>query len=319
MKVIIQIPAYNEEKTLGITLKALPRHIPGVDKVEWLVISDGSKDNTIETAIAHGVDHIVDLAHNRGLARAFMVGIEKCLTEGADIIVNTDADNQYNAEDIPKLITPILRKEADIVVGERPIFATQHFSLSKKLLQKLGSFITRIVSKTRIPDAPSGFRAINRHAAMRLNVFNDYTYTIETIIQAGWQGIKITSVPIRTNEDLRPSRLVKSISKYTRQTAFTMIRSLNTYRPLGFFLGAGAIPLFAGMLLCIRWVVFFMGDKPGSHLPSLIAAAILILLGIQMFIFGFIADLISVNRKLLEDIQLSNRQQKFDHFTSKEY
>ncbi|MFQ5906973.1 MAG: glycosyltransferase family 2 protein, partial [bacterium] len=210
-KLIIQIPCYNEEATLGVTLAALPREIPGVDIVEWLIIDDGSEDKTIEVAKAHGVDHIVRLSRHQGLAKAFVAGLEGSLKAGADIIVNTDADNQYCADDIPKLIGPIVTGEAEIVVGARPIAEIQHFSPLKKYLQRLGSWIVRVASKTRIPDAPSGFRAMSRHAAMQLHVFNEYTYTLETIIQAGQKGMAITSVPIKTNGYLRPSRLVKTI------------------------------------------------------------------------------------------------------------
>src|SRR3989304_5220940 len=210
-KLIIQIPCYNEEANIGAALSALPRSLPGVNSVEWLIINDGSNDRTVEVAKSHGVDHIVNFNHNQGLAKAFMAGLEACLKAGADIIVNTDADNQYSAEDIPKLVEPILLKKAEIVIGARPINQIKHFSFTRKFLQQLGSWVVRIFSNTDIQDVTSGFRAITRDAAMQLNVFNEYTYTLEMIIQAGQKGIAVTSIPIRTNQYLRPSRLIKSI------------------------------------------------------------------------------------------------------------
>ena len=316
MKLIIQIPCYNEEATLGLTLSQLPRELPGVDQVEWLIINDGSIDTTVEVAKAAGVDHIVSFDHNRGLAKAFMAGLEAGLKAGADIIVNTDADNQYSAADIPKLIEPILRGEAEIVIGARPIQEIDHFSPTKKFLQKLGSSVVRLASKTDIPDAPSGFRAISRNAALQCNVFNEYTYTLETIIQAGQKGMAITSVPIHTNEDLRPSRLVKSIPAYLQRSIFTIVRIFMTYRPFQFFTLLGSLPLGVGFLLCLRWIILYLGilgDSPDkSRVPSLVFAAILILIGFQLLMLGFVADLLGVNRKLLEDIQLRLRRAEVD-------
>ena len=306
-RLLIQIPCLNEEETLGIALEAIPRSYDGVDHVELLVIDDGSTDRTVDVARRYGVHHVVSLSSNKGLARAFMAGLEYGLKIGADIIVNTDADNQYQAEDIQLLINPILEKKAEIVIGERPIQTTAHFSPLKKVLQRFGSFMVQKASRTKIPDAPSGFRAISRDAALRLNIFNEYTYTLEMIIQAGKSRMNIMSVPIRTNDDLRPSRLVKSIPFYIRQAIFTMFRVLNTYQPLQVFLLLGGIPFTLGVLLGLRWVILFMGE-PASHIPSLILAAILILIGGQLFIFGLAADLVSVNRKLLEDIQFRLRQ-----------
>lgn len=314
-KLIIQIPCYNEEVTLGLTLTELPRQLPGVDEVEWLIVNDGSLDRTVEVARACGVDHIINLEHNQGLAKAFMAGIEASLKAGADLIVNTDADNQYCAADIPKLIEPILEGRAEIVIGARPIEQIQHFSPIKKFLQKLGSWVVRLASNTDIPDAPSGFRAISREAALRLNVFNEYTYTLETIIQAGQKGMAITYVPIRTNNYLRPSRLVKSIPAYLQRSILTIIRIFMTYRPLQFFMMLGSIPFSLGFLLCLRWLVLFLeifGDNPAKpRVPSLILAAILILIGFQLWILGLVADLMAVNRKLLEDIQLRLRREEF--------
>jgi glycosyltransferase involved in cell wall biosynthesis len=302
-KLIIQMPCYNEEGTLAIALQALPRQVPGIDQVEWLIINDGSSDRTMEVARANGVDHIVDLGTHQGLARGFIAGLDAGLRAGADIIVNTDADNQYNADDIPKLIEPILRGEAEIVVGSRPISEIEHFSPLKKSLQGLGSWVVRAASGTDVADAPSGFRAMSRKAALQLNVFSQYTYTLETIIQAGQKNIAITSVPIRTNGYLRPSRLMKSMSSYIQRSVLTILRIFITYKPLRFFLWLGAFPFAAGMALGIRWLVLFTEDPTRGREPSLILAAILILIGVQMWGLGFVGDVIAVNRKLLEDIQ----------------
>jgi glycosyltransferase involved in cell wall biosynthesis len=309
VKVIIQIPCYNEANTLGITLDELPRQLSGVDKVEWLVINDGSQDATVEVAKSYGVDHIVSLPQNQGLAKAFIKGLEASLKAGADIIVNTDADNQYCAEDIPKLIAPILEGRAEIVIGSRPIQAIHHFSPTKKLLQKLGSWVVRLASNTSVPDAPSGFRAFSREAAMRINVFNNYTYTLETIIQAGQKGIAITSVPIRTNPMLRPSRLVKSNFSYVRRSIFTILRIFMVYKPLRFFFILGSIPLSFGVGLGIRWLIYFLMGTERTRIPSLILTAILILIGFQLWMFGLVADLMAANRQLLEEIQVRLRYQ----------
>lgn len=308
-KLIIQIPCYNEEGTLGITLADLPREVAGVDVVEWLIIDDGSHDRTIEVAQKYGVDHIVRFTKNQGLAKGFMAGLEACLQAGADIIVNTDADNQYCAEDIPYLIEPILKRQADIVVGSRPISEIQHFSPTKKFLQKLGSWAVRIASKTNIPDAPSGFRAMSRQAAMQLNVFNSYTYTLETIIQAGQKGIAITSVPIRTNSMLRPSRLVKSNFSYVVRSLFTILRIFIVYKPLRFFLWLGSLPFGLGIITLMRWLLFFLEGYDKPRIPTLILGTILILVGFQLWIFGLVADLLSVNRKVMEEVQFRLRRQ----------
>lgn len=311
-KLIIQIPCYNEESSLGITLSSLPRSLPGVDCIEWLIINDGSTDRTIEVARAHDVDHIINFNHHQGLAKAFMTGLEASLKAGADIIVNTDADNQYSCEDIPKLIEPVLSGNAEIVIGARLINQIKHFSLTKKFLQKLGSWVVRMLSDTDIPDVTSGFRAISRDAAMQLNVFTEYTYTLEMIIQAGLRGMAIASVPIRTNQYLRPSRLIKSIPSYIREPIFTIMRIFMTYRPFRFFMIMGGIPFTFGFLIGVRWLVLFMGVTPGLHIPSLILASILILIGFQLWMFGLVADLMAVNRKMLEDIQLQTRRSEFD-------
>lgn len=313
VKLIIQIPCYNEEATLGVALAELPRQVPGIDEVEWLVIDDGSRDRTVDVARSLGVDHIVSFPQNRGLAVGFMAGLEACLKAGADIIVNTDADNQYCAADIPRLIEPILRGEAEIVVGARPIQTIEHFSPLKKFLQGLGSRVVRLASNTKIPDAPSGFRALSRNAAMQINVFNEYTYTLETIIQAGQRGMAITSVPVRTNGYLRPSRLFKSIPAYIRRSVLTIVRIFMVYRPLRFFAIVGCFPFGMGMFLCLRWLLLFFFDDPTrARAPSLIVAAVLVLVGVQLWVLGLIADLLSVNRKMLEDIQLRLRRSEYD-------
>ena len=318
-KLIIQIPCYNEEESLGITLAALPREIPGIDAVEWLVINDGSVDRTVDVARNNGVDHIVDFSHNQGLARAFMAGIEASLRAGADIIVNTDADNQYCADDIPALIEPILRGRAQIVIGARPISEIEHFSPLKKALQRLGSRVVRMASNTKVEDAPSGFRAISRNAAIRLNVFNEYTYTLETIIQAGQNGLAIVSVPVRTNPYLRPSRLIKGTSSYLKSSLFTILRIFMTYQPLRFFMLLGSLPFTAGFLLGVRWLVLYLGGTPRTHVPSLILASLLMLIGVQVWIFGLVADLLSVNRKMLADIQLRIRRVELESQQQSEY
>jgi glycosyltransferase involved in cell wall biosynthesis len=307
MKLIIQVPCLNESGTLAIAIGALPREVPGFDKVEWLVIDDGSTDGTAEAARALGVDHVVRHSVNRGLATAFMTGLETCLRLGADVIVNTDADNQYEASDIPQLTAPILAGEADMVIGARPIDQTEHFSWIKKRLQRLGSWAVRKASKTDVADAPSGFRAISRDAAMRLNVFNAYTYTLETIIQAGQSNMRVRSVPIRTNEDLRPSRLVRSIPNYVKRSLITILRVFATYRPLAFFSTIGAVFLFVGVLAGGRFVYYFLMGEGSGHVQSVILASLCITLGTLLGMMGFIADLVATNRKLLEKIQYQLR------------
>lgn len=308
VKLIIQIPCFNEERTLPITLRSLPRHIPGVDEVEWLVIDDGSTDDTAAVARANGVDHVVSLPRRAGLAHAFMAGLEASLRAGADIIVNTDGDNQYRGEDVPRLIDPILNGKADIVVGARLIDQIDDFSRFKKRLQHVGSWVVRKVSNTNVPDAPSGFRAFRRDAALQLNVFNDYTYTLETIIQAGQRGMNVVSVPISTNGKLRPSRLMRSIGSYVLRSMLTILRIFMIYKPQRFFVYLGAIPFVAGLLLGARYLVLLTGGTHRAHAPSLILAAILLLGGLSLWIFGLVADLLAVNRRLLEEIQLRGRR-----------
>ena len=303
MKLIIQIPCFNEAQTLAIALSALPREVQGFTSVEWLIIDDGSKDNTAEIAVENGVDHIVRHVGNKGLARAFMTGLDASLRLGADVIVNTDADNQYNADDIPALTLPILQNKAEIVVGARPISVIAHFSPAKKILQRLGSWVVRTASDTDIPDAPSGFRAMTRVAAQRLMVFNDYTYTLETIIQAGQKNMAITSVPIRVNADLRPSRLVRSVPSYVRRSMVTIIRIFVIYRPFSFFGTIGAFIFSLGFLIGLRFLWHYLQGAGDGHIQSLILASVLLGMGFQTLLVAFIADLLAANRKLLEDIR----------------
>lgn len=311
MKLIIQIPCYNEAETLEIALNDLPKKIEGIDEIEYLIINDGSKDNTVEVAKNWGVHYVVNFKRNRGLAKGFMAGIDACLRNGADIIVNTDADNQYRGEDIEKLVRPILEGKSDIVIGERPIATTRHFSPIKKRLQKLGSFIVRIASRSNIPDAPSGFRAYSKEAAMRLNVVNEYTYTLETIVQAGREKMAMTAVPVRTNGELRPSRLFNSMVGYIKKSTITIIRAFMMYKPLRFFTLFGSIPFAGGVLIGIRFLIYYLNGLGSGHIQSLIFAAVLIILGFQTIVVGLQADIISANRKLLEDIQYRVRKMEY--------
>ncbi len=303
MKLIIQIPCYNEAETLALALAELPRMVPGFDLVEWLIIDDGSTDATVEVARRCGVDHVVRFKRNRGLARGYMAGLRAGIELGADVIVNTDADNQYRASGIPQLTAPILEGRADIVIGARPISAIKHFSPVKKALQWLGSAVVRAVSKTEVIDAPSGFRAVSRDAAMRLHVFNEYTYTLETIIQAGMKNMMVVNVPIEVNADLRPSRLVKSIPSYIKKSIMTMLRIFVVYKPFRFFMKIGLLVFLSGMLLGTRYIVFAISGSGSGHVQSLILVSILLGIGFQTMITAFLADLLAVNRILLEEIE----------------
>lgn len=303
MKLVIQIPCFNEEKSLPITFNALPKQVNGIDEIEVVIIDDGSKDNTVEVAKSLGINHIVSLPHNMGLAKAFIAGLNKCLEIGADIIVNTDADNQYCADDIEKLVKPILSGEADIVIGARPVENIEHFSPLKKFLQKLGSGVMRLVSSTNVEDAPSGFRAFSRSAALQLNIFDNYTYTLETIIQAKAKGLEIKSVPIRVNPDLRKSRLVSNIFDYIRRSLFTMVRMFIIYRPFRFFMIISSIFLFAAVILGLRFLYYYFYLSGTGHVQSLILAAILFITGVQVAVIAVLSELFSINRKILEDIQ----------------
>lgn len=311
MKLIIQIPCYNEAETLEIALNDLPKHIDGIDEIEYLIINDGSKDNTVEVARKWGVHYVVNFKRNKGLAKGFMAGLDACLRNGADIIVNTDADNQYNGDDIEKLVRPIIEGKTDIVIGERPIDQTEHFSPLKKKLQHFGSWVVRKASNSDIPDAPSGFRAYSREAALRLNVTNEYTYTLETIVQAGREKIAMTSVPIRTNGELRPSRLFSSMFGYVKKSMVTIVRAYIMYKPLAFFTIVGLIPFLIGVGLGVRYLIFMLMGISGGHVQSLILAAVLLMIGFMTFMIGLQADLIAKNRKLLEDIQYQVRKLQY--------
>lgn len=303
MKLIIQIPCYNEENSLPVTLSELPRTIKGIDCVEWLIVDDGSTDRTVQVAKDLGVDHIVSHSSNMGLAKTFKTGLQACLELGADIIVNTDADNQYDASCIPDLVSPILNKQAEFVIGARPIGSIDDFSIIKKYLQNFGSWAVRIASNTDIPDAPSGFRAMSRDCAMRLNVFNNYTYTLETIIQAGQKQIATTWVPIKTNGKLRESRLVKSIPSYIWRSLVTIVRIFVVYKAFRFFALLSTIFLFTGLGGNLRFLYFYFTGEGGGHAQSLIISASLIGVGIVTFTTALIADLLSVNRSMLEEIR----------------
>jgi len=304
VKLIIQIPCLNEAKTLKVALSALPRTVHGFDDVEWLIVNDGSTDKTVEVAKSNGVDHVVNFTQNQGLAKAFMAGLEKSLELGADVIVNTDADNQYNADDIPALVAPILDGTAEYVIGARPIQDTEHFSIIKKYLQKLGSWVVRIASATDIPDAPSGFRAISRQCAKELNVYSEYTYTLETIIQAGRKNMAVTSVPIRTNEDLRPSRLLSSMPNYIKKSIFTIVRIFVVYQPFKFFVSIAGLIMSLGFILGTRFLYYFFLGEGDGHVQSVILAGVLIVIGFQTALIAFVADLLSVNRQLLEELRV---------------
>ncbi|MDI6793011.1 MAG: glycosyltransferase family 2 protein [bacterium] len=321
MKLIVQIPCLNEEETLPATVRDIPRDIPGVDKVELLVIDDGSRDRTVEVAREVGVEHVISFSRNRGLAKTFAAGIDTCLKLGADIIVNTDGDNQYCGQDIPELIQPILKREADIVVGDREIEKIAHFSFLKKKLQKFGSWVVRRVSYTNLPDTTSGFRAFSREAALKMNVISPFTYTLETIIQAGHKGMAVTHVPIRTNEKLRESRLFTSIRNYVIKSTISIIRTHTMYQALRVFFSIGFLVFMAGFLLGVRFLYFFFTDQnPGGHIQSLILMSVLLMTGFQVMLIGLLADVISANRKLIEDtlyrvkgIELASmRQEKVD-------
>lgn len=307
MKLIIQIPCYNEAGQLPATLQTLPRHLPGFDSVEWLVVDDGSTDGTAALARELGADHVIELVRNRGLARAFLTGIEASLRRGADVVVNFDADNQYRAAGIASLVQPILDGQADVVVGCRPIGEIEHFSPVKKALQKLGSAVVRLLSGTHVEDATSGFRAYSRAAALRLNVYSRYTYTLETLIQAGQGGLRVISRPAAVNPPTRSSRLMRSMREYVWRSAVAIVRSFVTYRPLRFFMVPAIVSGGIGLLLGLRFLVLLLQHGAAGNIQSLILAAILIVLGALCAVLGLVADLLSVNRRLLEDIQLSGR------------
>jgi glycosyltransferase involved in cell wall biosynthesis len=302
MKLIIQIPCFKEEETLPSTLADLPRQVDGFDQVEWLVIDDGSPDRTVEVAREHGVDHIVRLTNNKGLAYAFQAGLDAALKLGADVIVNTDGDNQYNAADIPKLVAPVLRGDADMVVGDREVNKIAHFSPLKKSLQRLGSWVVRVASETEVPDTTSGFRAYNREAALQLVVVNKFTYTLETIIQAGKQFIAVDHVPIRTNSKTRESRLFKSMWSYVRINAVSIFRIYARYEPLRVFMTAAAIVGLAALVVWARYLYFYIDDDGAGHVQSLILGAVLFNAAMLLAALGVIGDLMSANSTMVQRV-----------------
>ena len=312
MKLIIQIPCLNEEQTLPETLKDLPKSLNGIDEIEILIIDDGSTDRTVQTAKEHGVHHVLSLTNNKGLAKAFIFGIGHSLKLGADIIVNTDADNQYFGGDIEKLVQPILDKRADIVIGNRQVETIKHFSPIKILLQKLGSWTVRRLSGTTIPDATSGFRAYSKEAALQMNVISDFTYTVETIISAGNKNLAIEHTPVRTNKKLRESRLFPSIQVYLRRTLVTMLKVYSMYRPLKLFTIAGGTIFLVGFAIGCRYLFFFFQGQTEGHIQSLILSAITLIVGFQIIMMGIAAELIAVNRQLLEDIQLRIKKKEVE-------
>jgi glycosyltransferase involved in cell wall biosynthesis len=312
MKLIVQIPCYNEEKTLPETVRDIPRKIEGIDSVELLIINDGSTDRTADVARELGVDHIVQHTCNKGLAASFMSGLQACLRLGADIIVNTDGDNQYNGADIAKLVQPILNNDAELVIGDRQTDAIEHFSFIKKKLQKMGSMMVRLLSGTNVPDTVSGFRAFSREAAMQINVISAYSYTVETIIQAGNKKMSITGVPVGTNPKTRESRLVKSIPRFIIMQLSTMIRMYAMFKPLKSFFFIGSICILFGLTPSARFLFFYLAGKGAGHIQSLIMAAIFFIIGFQVLVLGLLGDLISQNRKLIEETLLRVRRMEFD-------
>ena len=302
MKLIIQIPCLNEESTLPQVIADLPDSVPGFDTVEYLVVDDGSTDRTVEVAKEIGVHHVASLPGNKGLARAFSSGLEVALRLGADVIVNTDGDNQYRGADVARLTEPILAGDADIVIGDRDTASIAHFSRSKKRLQSLGSFVVRRFSGTSVPDATSGFRAWSREAALHMNILSPFSYTLESIIQAATKGLRIVSVPVGTNEKTRESRLMKSTTEFVLRSAATILRISVFYKPFRFFLILGTAAFLAGAAIGIRFLYFFLTGSGDGHIQSLILAAVLILMGFTTFVLAVLADLVSVNRRLGEDL-----------------
>ncbi|HEX3578469.1 MAG TPA: glycosyltransferase [Thermoanaerobaculia bacterium] len=302
MKLIVQIPAFNEEATIAQTLRDIPKKIDGITAIESVVIDDGSSDNTADAARKAGATHVVQLKTHRGLSAAFLAGINAALRLGADIIVNTDADNQYAGADIPKLIAPIVRGSADVVIGDREVAKSPHMSGFKRLLQRLGSRTVGLASGIRVGDVTSGFRAFSRDAAMQINVFNPFTYTLETIIQAGNRNLGVQSVPVRTNAPTRPSRLYRGLGTYLRKSTATIFRIYTIYKPLKTFFAIGALLMLAGAALGVRFLWDFVHGDRGGHIQSLILAAVFLIIGFQTLLIALIADLISVNRRLSEEV-----------------
>jgi glycosyltransferase involved in cell wall biosynthesis len=320
MKVIIQIPCHNEAEVLPLTLKALPRNLQGVDRVEFLIIDDGSSDQTLSVARDAGVDHIIQLPGHLGLAAAFTAGLEASLRYGADIIVNTDADNQYFAEDIQLLIEPILDGRAQLVVGDREILNVTEFSRSKRLLQKFGSWVISKVSGIKTPDATSGFRAISREVAMRTLVLSEYSYTLETLIQAGARHLNVEYVPVRTNPQTRPSRLMRNIPHYLTHSTTTIVRAYTMYRPLRVFTFVGLFMIVLGIIPGLRFLYFyfFTPDRGIGHIQSLILSAILLIVGFQVILIGLLADLVGFNRKIIEETLYHLRKLEVEQYNQQE-
>lgn len=312
MKLIIQIPCYNEEETLPQTVDDLPRTLPGIDQIEVLVIDDGSTDRTVEVAYELGVDHVVSLGRNRGLAYAFTAGLEAAVGAGADIIVNTDADNQYHGGDIAKIVRPIVEGKADIVVGDRGVAVLEHFSPVKRFLQWLGSWVVERAAGIPIPDATSGFRAFTREAALRLTVLSDYTYTLETLIQAGARKMAVVYVPIRTNPQTRQSRLIRNIPSFVMLSIVTIVRFYVMYRSLRVFTMIGGAFVTGGVLLGVRFLYYYVQGAGTGKVQSLILAAILTIVGFQVFLIGLIADLVRMNRKMMEETLFRIRRMELD-------
>ena len=300
MKLIVQIPCFNEAATLPAVVRDIPRQIPGVDEVEVLVVDDGSTDGTPDIARKLGVDHVVRHTTNQGLARAFRTGLDACLMLGADIIVNTDGDHQYAGSDIPRLIRPILDGTADIVVGDRETHKVPHFSAAKKQLQALGSSVVRTLSGTRVPDAVSGFRAISRDAALHLNIISPFSYTIEMLIQAGTKQLAITTVPVRTNPVARQSRLFRSVPHFISRSLGTMVRMYAMYKPLSTFFYIGSVIGVAGLVPIIRFLYFYSVGQGAGHIQSLVLGGSLVVIAFMILLIGMVADLINFNRQLIE-------------------
>jgi glycosyltransferase involved in cell wall biosynthesis len=307
MKLIIQIPCFNEALTLPETLSHLPKKIDGIDQIEYLVIDDGSQDNTADVAKEHGANHVIRLKKNHGLAGAFKAGLDACIRLGADIIVNTDADNQYVSADIPKLIEPILKQNAELVIGDRGVATEESFTPLKRKLQTFGSFVVSKASGLDIPDATSGFRAMTRETALKTNVLSNYSYTLETLIQAGNRNISVTSVPVRTNPPRRTSRLMHGTVDYLVRSTITIIRAYAMYRAIRVFFSIGLILILVGGVLAVRYFVFFLQGQGAGHVQSVVLASILLIVGFQTMLNGLLADLIASNRKMLEEINIEHK------------
>jgi glycosyltransferase involved in cell wall biosynthesis len=314
MKLIVQIPAYNEETSIAQTLRDIPKKIDGISAIETLVIDDGSTDDTVAAAKKAGATHVLQLKTHRGLSAAFIAGIDSALRLGADIIVNTDADNQYLGADIARLVAPIVRGSAEVVIGDREVAKSPHMSPFKRMLQRLGSWSVGLASGVRVGDATSGFRAFSREAAMQINVFNPFTYTLETIIQSGNRNLGVQSVPVRTNPPSRPSRLYRGVGTYLRKSIATIFRIYTLYKPLKTFFLIGTLLLLAGAAIGGRFLWFFFEGDRGGHVQSLILAAVFLIVGFQTLLIGLVADLISVNRRLSEEVLIRLRKNERSRF-----